>query len=211
MIKRITFISILAALILAGCSGGTKITDSWSNVAVTPVQFKKMCVVGVGKRAENRKIMELALEENLDSKGINAIGALDFLPPNATKDNISRDVFFRFLDVEKFDAVMIISVLSTGTQVNSTVSVGAGWVPMYNVPFNDYYGQMAGYASVPVHVSTSSIYYLECALYSYPEGQMIWAAQSKTTPLANFDITTKEYAERIVNDMTKRKVLVGLK
>ena len=210
MRARNTIFSILIISLLAGCSGGTKITDSWSNQAKTPVEFNKLCVVGVGRIAENRKIMELALEDKLDSKGINAIGALDFLPPNATKDNISQDVFFRLLNVEGFDAVMIISVLARETKVNSTVSVGAGWVPMYHVPFNDYYGRMANYAYAPVAVSTSSVYYLECALYSYPEGEMIWAAQSKTTPLGNFDITTQEYAERIVADMTKKKVLVGL-
>jgi hypothetical protein len=206
--RYLTFLFFIVSLFWA-CSGGTKITDSWSDQAVTPAKFKKMCVVGVGRVAENRKLMELTFEEKLDARGVNAIGALDFLPPNATKDNISKEVFFRFLDVEKFDAVMIISVMARDREVSSTMSVSAaGWVPQYNVPFNDYYGRMAAYAYAPVHVTTTDIFYLECALYSYPEGKMIWAAQSKTVPLYNLEQTIYQYSDRIIKDMTKRKVLV---
>jgi hypothetical protein len=208
MKARNVLVYLLFAIFLYSCSGGTKITDSWSNKALTPATFRKMCIVGVGRVAENRKIVELAFEERLDSEGVNAIGALEFLPPNATKDNISKDVFFRFLDVEKFDAVLILTVLAKDTKVNSTVSVAAaGWVPMDGVPFNDYYGRMAAYAYAPVHVSTSSVYYLECALYSYPEGKMIWAAQSKTIPLVNLEQTANEYAYTVIKDMKKRQVL----
>jgi hypothetical protein len=202
------FLSIILTLLWA-CSGGTKITDSWSKQSITPVKFKKMCVVAAGRVAENRKLMELALEEKLIAKGVNAIGALEFLPPNATKDNISEEVFYRLLDVEKFDAVMIISILAKDREVSSTVSVAAaGWVPQYNVPFTDYYGRMAAYAYAPVQVTTTNIFYLECALYSYPEGNMVWAAQSKTVPLYNLEQTVHQYADQILKDMMKRKVLV---
>ena len=209
MIARYSLMITIVSALLWACSGGTKITDSWSKQSITPVKFKKMCVVAAGRVAENRKLMELALEDKLIAKGVNAIGALEFLPPNATKDNISEEVFYRLLDVEGFDAVMIVTIMSREREVSSSVSVAAaGWVPQYNVPFTDYYGRMAAYAYAPVNVSTTDIFYLECALYSYPEGSMVWAAQSKTVPLHNLEQTVYQYADQIIKDMVKRKVLV---
>jgi len=213
MNTRSILFSIIATILLAACSGGTKITDSWSNTALTPVKFKKMAVVGVTSRVDGRKAVELAMEEKLIASGILAIGAFDFLPPNASKNNITQEIFYRYLDLEKFDAVMIISVLAREKKVTSTMSVStyASYAPMYGMPLNDYYGTMAGYASVPVSQTTTPVIYLECALYSYPQGEMIWGATSKTTPLVNIEATTQEYAMKVVQDLKKRKVLEGLK
>ncbi len=207
MIKRISFLALFSAMLLWACSGGTKITDSWSNEALTPVKYKKIAVVGVTSRLQSRKVVELEMEDKLDSKGINAIGALDFLPPNATKDNITQEVFFEFLNIEKIEAVIMISVLSRAKQTNVMVT-GYVWVPQYGMPLTDYYGQMSNYVYQPLYYSQTDVVYLECALYSYPEGKMIWAAQSKTIPLYNLEETASQYADVIVRDMIKKKVFV---
>jgi hypothetical protein len=155
-----------------------------------------------------RKSVEDAIETLLDSKGFNSTGALMFLPPNASKENISREIVVDLLQFNKFDGVITISLIRKDEE-SRYVPGSYYYVPAYyDVPFNDYYGQMTSYVYSPGYYEESVSFLLQTNLYSFPDGKLLWAAQTETNPMGGMDRITAELANTLVNEMIKSKIII---
>ena len=98
---------ILMLVIFSGCSTTTKLTGTWKPEDSKPLPLNKIAVIGNAKKPEIRKIAEEALEKKLLENNITAVAALEFLPPAASKDNITLDIVRGFLDSYSFDGVIL--------------------------------------------------------------------------------------------------------
>lgn len=197
----------LVFLFLAACSSSTKLTATWKAEPSQNYHFNSIAIIGAANRPEVRKTNEDALENLLDSKGFNTTGALMFLPPNASKENISKDIVIEFLRAGQFDAVITISLVRK--EENTTYHPGQYYyTPYYNAPFYDYYGMTANYAYSPGYYEESLNFLLQTNLYNFPEGKIIWSAQTETTPLRELSETAEELAITLANELVKSQVIV---
>lgn len=192
-------------IILASCGTSTKITGSWS-YDDEPVKLKNIAVIGISSNVEHRKFIEEDFAEQLLANGINAMGANEFLPPNASKESITKEILFGFLDSNGFDGVISISLLRKEDD-RRYVSGAFYYAPVADVPLTDYYGQMTNYIYSPGYYAGSETFFLECNLFSYPEGKMLWSAQTKTTPYGSLQETSDDYARVVVSDLVESGIL----
>ena len=198
---------LFLVIILISCGPSTQITGSWADKDIKPVKFKYLAIVGIGNKVQYRKMIEETLETELLNQGINAIAALDFLPPNATKQNMTKEELVGFLNANKIDGVLTISLLA----FNDTRRYVPGqyyYSPGYDVPFGSYYGSMYNYVYSPGYYAGSEQFFLESNIYEYPSGKMIWSAQTKTELINSLGGAADDYAETIADAIAKSGVLV---
>lgn len=200
-------LSLLAVIILAACSSSTRLTATWKAEPAQSYRFNSIAIIGVANRPEVRKTVEDALENLLDSKGFNTTGALMFLPPNASKENITKDIVIEFLLAGQFDAVITINLVRK--EENSTYHPGQYYyTPYYNAPFYDYYGTMSNYTYSPGYYEESVNFLLQTNLYNLPEGKILWSAQTNTSPLRELSDTAEELATTLANELINSKTIV---
>ncbi|MBU2651918.1 MAG: hypothetical protein KKA81_13395 [Bacteroidetes bacterium] len=199
-------ISSVLIILLFSCGPSTKITGSW-NYESEPVHFKQIAIIGIGKNPDVRKTVEETFEDMLTAKGFNAIGGLEFLPPNASTETLTKEVLIEFLKLNKIDGVISISLLKKEDDRRYVQGVYY-YVPQYDVPLTDYYGQMSNYVYAPGYYAGSEHYFLECSLFNFPEGKMLWSAQTLTSPFGSLQTTIDEYAKVVVNDLIKSGILL---
>lgn len=195
-----------AASMLWACSTSTQLTGTWKADPAASYQFKNIAIIGIANNADVRKSVEDALETDLDSKGFNTTGALMFLPPNATKENISREIVIDFIKANKFDAVITVGLVKK--EENSEYVPGQYYyTPYYNAPFYDYYGIYGGYSYSPGYYVESTSYLLQTNLYSFPEGKILWSAQTTTVPLREISQTAAALALTLTDALVKSNVM----
>jgi hypothetical protein len=197
---------VVAASFLSACSTSTKLTGTWKADAAASYNFKNIAIIGIANNSDVRKTVEDALEMDLDGKGFNTTGALMFLPPNATKENISREIVIDFIKANNFDAVITIGLVKK--EENSEYIPGQYYyTPYYNAPFYDYYGIYGGYSYSAGYYVESTSYLLQTNLYSFPEGKILWSAQTTTVPLNEISQTAAALALTLTDALVKSNVM----
>ncbi len=204
--KKILPILFTLSLLLVSCGLNTKMTGTWRAYPDKSTSFNKIAILALTKNLEARKLIEAQVEEKLLRYGINAVAGIEFLPPNATKDNISADVVREFLSLNNFDAVMLVSVL--GKEDTRRYVPGAYmYTPVVNASFYDYYGQMNNYLYAPGYYTGSVYVFLETNLYQFPDGKLIWSGQSESSDISDLKRSSDIFSEVIVKDLMKNRVL----
>jgi hypothetical protein len=192
--------------IISSCGSTTKVTGSWKNEPEKSYKFDKLAIVGITPNADGRKMVEEYIEDNLVEQGVNAVGALNFLPPNANQENTSIELLHEYLNIEKSDAVLTVSLLRTKDN-KQYVSGSYYYVPWTQAQFGDYYGQMSNYLYAPGYQKISTTFFLESNLYSYPAGELLWSAQTVSTDVTDVKRGAQILAKVIVKQLFKDEVL----
>lgn len=204
---RLLVLAILALPFLFSCSTSTKLTATWKAEPSGSYRFRNIAIIGIANKPEVRKSVEDALENSLDAKGFNTTGALMFLPPNASKENISKDIVVEFIHAGQFDAVITIGLVKK--EENTQYVPGQYYYsPYYNAPFYDYYGMAGSYTYSPGYYIEDVSYLLQTNLYSFPEGKILWSAQTSTTPLKELSQTAAALAVTLADELVNSKTIV---
>ena len=196
----------LGGFLAFACSSSSTLTGTWKADPTASYHFKNIAIIGIANNASVRKSVEDALETDLDSKGYNTTGALMFLPPNATKENISREIVIDILKSNNFDAVITIGLVKK--EENTDYVPGQYYyAPYYNAPIYDYYGIYGGYSYSPGYYVESTSYLLQTNLYSFPEGKILWSAQTSTVPLNEISQTAAALSLTLTDALVKSGVI----
>ena len=181
-------------------------TATWSAYPDQSVSFNKIAVLGLTKNLEARTLIEDFIERKLVSLGYNAVAGLDFLLPNTTGENADIEIIRRLLTVNKFDAVLVVSLMG----VNDTRRYVPGsylYSPIHTTSFYDYYGQMSNYLYSPGYYTGSINVFVETNLYNYPEETLIWSGQSKTSDISNLEKSADIFSDVIVKELARSEVI----
>ncbi len=204
--KYLLYTTLVLSVMLAGCGTSTKVTGSWKARNDTTYHFNKIVVLGITPKAEGRRLVEDKMESFFRENGISAIGALDFLPPNANQENISLEIIKAYFDIEKNDAVLTVSLLRVKNE--SRYSSGRYiYYPTTNSYFGDYYGNMSNYVWASGYYSASQTIFLECNLYDYPEGNLLWSGQTQTIDMSSLEKGAESVAHAVVSNLLKTQVI----
>jgi hypothetical protein len=201
---------IVISIYLSGCGSSTKVTGFWKEYPDKSFDFEKIGIIGISKNATVRKAVENHIDVLLTEQGFNTVGGFAFLPPQATEENLTIEVLLKLLETEKVDAVLTVSLLRTQDS-KQYVSGSYYYYPWTEVPFNDYYGQMSNYLYSPGYTIESRSYFLESNLYTFPEGELIWSAQTKSTNVTELNEGAGEVARAIVRNLITSKTIMPLR
>lgn len=204
--KPVRIINALLLLALISCGYTTSMTGTWKASPDKTYTFASIAVISGAHNLEARKMIEEQVEQKLIREGFNAEAGIMFLPPNATKDNISPEIVKEFLSLNGFDAVIVIRLLSK-EDTRRYVPGSYTYAPVYGTSFYDYYGQMYNYAYTSGYMTGSVYFFLETNLFTYPEGDLIWSGQSETYDVTDLRKSADIFSEVLVSEMVKSGVM----
>ena len=183
------------------------IIGSWKKSENQELKYNKIAILGISHSTEYRKIFETYVEEQMINYGYNAEGAFDFLPPNENEDNTSPEIIMAFFKSAKVDAVMTMHLLEIDDSrryVPGTVY----FTPYYSTySFYDYYYDIYEYVYSPAYYTGELDVFLEANLFDFETGELLWSAQTETADLNNVAEIANSFAEKLVKDLNKSKVL----
>lgn len=201
-----SLIFILMPVILSFCGTSSHISGSWHDPEAEDIHFSNLAIVAIASHLDVRKATEEAFEQQLLKKGVNAVAGLEFLPPHATKKDLTKEILTEFLALNKMDGIITISLLDKEDD-RRHVPGRYYYVPTDDVPLTDYYGQMANYIYAPGYTYGSESFFLECNLYSFPAGKLLWSVQTKTRQLGSMEDAIQDFAKTAVRDLLQSDVV----
>ncbi len=188
-------LGIAASLLLSGCAS-TQMSANWKNPAYS-VHPTKVMVVGVSKKAVNRRMFEDEFAAQLKARGVDAVASYTVLSDKKQNDQEAIAAKVKELGAD--------SVLVTRLVSKRTVKVYVPGMPYFPPPYYgrwpDYYGY--GYRDLytPGYMSEEQYAIMETNLYEAATDSLIWAATSETE-MSGADIgLIKEYVGIMVNNM----------
>jgi hypothetical protein len=180
---------------------------TWRAHPDTGVSFNKIAILGLTKNLEARTLIEDYIERKLISNNINAVAGLDFLLPNMTKENADPEIVRRLLDVNGFDAVLVVSVMGID-DTRRYVQGSYMYSPVHTASFFDYYGQMSNYLYSPGYYTGSVNAFIETNLFSYPEEDLVWSGQSKSTDISDLQKSADIFSDVVVKELISSGTIV---
>ncbi len=203
-IKSLIF--FLIVLLIASCSGSTKITSSWKSPDVTSSELssKKVMVVALlpDKDRELQKSMEMQLVNELKTKGVNAVSAFQTFGPKYFPQDEQKAL--NKLHETGIDNVLTIVLLDK----NKEKSYTPGRVDI--MPVGYYRNWFGYYRTVYTRVYTPGYYtsntrlYWESNLYDLRGNKLLYSAQSESFDPSSISQLASDYSVKIIGDMAKQ-------
>jgi hypothetical protein len=195
-------------LMFASCSS-TKVLGTWTKSEGKHYDYHKIAILGLAHDAATRKVFEVAVEEQMLSKGFAAEGALDFLPPNVNEDNTSPELIKAFFKSAGVDAVLTISVLEVDDSRRYVPGEIVYMPYYYTYTFYDHYYEYYEYVYAPGYFTGELDVFFEANLFDFETGELIWSAQTETMDLNKLDEIVHSFAAVLVDDLVKSDILVA--
>lgn len=206
-LAALTLIALVLTPALNSCGPSVRLTASWRDPAIKPLQSAKILVLAIGNDLQKRKLAEDHLKSELQLHLFSAITSLDEFGPDfaRAKDTLKMR---GLLQDKQFDGVLTVRVLRIDERDR--------WAPggLYYGPdgmyrgFYGYYDRVWGYYGPPGHIVTDVQVLLESNLYRVTTGELLWSGQSKAFSRDPTPEMASRYAANIVNDMIKKHVIL---
>ncbi len=201
-----TIAIFLISVITISCSS-SMIIGTWKKGENQELKYNKIAILGISHSSSYRKIFEQSIEEQMLNFGYAAEGALDFLSPNENEDNTSPEILMAFFESAKVDAILSIHLLEIDDD-RRYVPGSVYFMPYYNAySFYDYYYDMYDYVYSPAYYAGELDVFLEANLFDFATGELLWTAQTETTDLNSVAEIANNFANVLVKDLYKSKVL----
>jgi hypothetical protein len=197
----------LVSIILTSCSS-TRVLATWKENEEKKYSFSKIAILGIAHDAATRKVFEVAMEESMLADGYAAEGALDFLPPNATEDNISPEIVMAVFKSAKVDAVMSLSILEVDDSRRYVPGVIYYTPYYYTYSFYDHYLEYYDFVYVPGFYAGEVDVFMEASLFDFNSGKLIWSAQTETMDLNTISEIAASFSDILVDDLRKSDILI---
>lgn len=188
-------LGVVVALLLGGCTS-TQVNANWKDPGYR-IHPTKVMVVGVSKKAVNRRIFEDEFAAQLIAHGVEAVASYTVLPDKKQDDQEAIAAKVKELGAD--------SVLITRLVSKKTVKVYVPGMPYFPPPYYgrwpDYYGYGYREMYTPGYMSEEQYAVMETNLYGAANDSLIWAATSETE-MSGADLSLiKEYVGTMVNNM----------
>jgi hypothetical protein len=202
-------LAVLAAFIFTSCGSPVTMT-TWKNPD-NKTQVGKVAIMPMFEKLEYMKPFEQSMAAYFESKGLKAIGSLDFLNPNIKYpiedikkkcDSLGVDAILVFVykGVDKTENYIPPTTYYTG-------GYGGYWGGGYwgGGYYGGYYG--AGTVSTGGYWTTTSVINLSASLYVRGSKEGIWTGEIAVTDPEYVDQTSANIARNIFADWQKYGLL----
>ncbi len=191
---------IFAAMLVAACST-TLLNAVWKDPSYQK-RPQKIMVVGVAKKAVNRRIFEDEFVRQLRVHGTDSIASYTVLPDNQQGNHAAI--------AEKVAELGADSVLITRLVSKKTVKVyvpGTFYPPPYYGSWPDYYGYGYNAMYSPGYMAEDEYAVMETNLYEARNDKLVWAASSESAMRGSDQNQIKSYIGVMVKTMAGNRLL----
>jgi hypothetical protein len=166
---------VLLTLVFTGCAD-TKMTTAWTAPAVGSIQFKKVFILGLNPRDDNRRMAEVAVRDIITKIPVTC--SFELLPE--VGDIMIKDKVVKAVADSGADGVIALRLISSDTAV--TYSADSAMVMGYEFFYTDSSNPNT---AVPFYQNSASIYTnrvfaIEVGIYDVKAKKLIWKGQSQT-------------------------------
>jgi len=198
--RTILLTTILAAVIVVALSAcaSTTLDMTWRDPTYEGRAFTKVLVVGSTDNAENRRIFEDMVVNELKSQGVNAVASYTLI---SNENDVKRDKVVEAVRTSSADCVIstrVVGIETKSTQV-PVRSPGAGDMDLYR-----YYSPMEARTIVRQDYQVA---HLESNLFDARTGKMVWWGRSSAFPTTDLSKVSRELGETVIKSLKSAKLL----
>jgi len=199
----ITFLFIMTSC----ATTSTKMKNVWRDNNYAG-KIKKVLVIGVIKRPGIKRIFELEMAKQLETRGIEAIAGNLVLPHDKKAD---KDLIVSRLKELNADGVLIASLISRKTveqYIPGDVYYGrAHYIPPPHYRgMHSYYSRSHGIVHSPGYTLKNEVVIVETNLFEAGSEQLVWSALSETFVEGDSDKLIKSFVEVMIDDLFQQNL-----
>jgi hypothetical protein len=192
--KHLAAVVALALLGVVACAA-TRITSTWRDPGVGPVQFRKVVGIALTQDTTLRRVAE---DEFVRAAGTDlAIAGYGIVPDAEMRDRASVKAR---VEAAGADGAVVFRLANVETQER--------WVPptTYGNAWG-YWGFAAPLVYEPGYLTTDRIVQVETTVYNVADARLVWAARSETLNPADAQQLIDEVVRAVVDEMRRAKLL----
>jgi hypothetical protein len=204
---RLRIVALIAILSLATLPlfAVTRIAHRWVLTGLPMPKFQKMLIAGVMDNYLIRQEFEDEMKMLLAKYGVEGVQSYMVLPP---KNEMMEGELKQRIKESSLDSVLVVRPKAVRSETEEVVT-GGGYMPPPGYNSLWPYWNMANADSYPLNITTKEniIVRVEFNLYATKDEMLIWSGESDTLYSKDFRKLGKEYAQTLVNQLRKDKVL----
>jgi len=205
---RIRFLFLALAIlsvVVTPLSARTKIVHSWVLTDEPMPKFKKILVFAVMENYLIRQEFEDEMERLLGKSGIEGVRSHMVLPP---RNELMEGELKERIKEADYDAVLVIRPKAFRKE---TKEVGTKSVYMPPPAYQSLwpYWDMAfkQYSAKGSYLQENTMVTAEFNLYRTKDEKLLWSGETDSVYSKNFERLAKEYANTLVNELKKEKII----
>jgi hypothetical protein len=207
--KTITAMALF--IILSGCTG-SKVIHRWVDPNWKSVPQQRILVVSLINRQDHNwdEKIESHIVGDLKNVGILAVSAYKLFGSDAFngKDRNTIETSLKDSGYTGYVTIVLLDKKSEQVYVSPSVSPSASRVSEeINSPFGKYVYGLTDRILAPGYFTTTTKYFWETNFYGHPDGNLRYAAQSRSFDPNSINNMAHEFGKLIVKDMLKFKVI----
>jgi hypothetical protein len=196
-----TILAIAALPLIAS----TKIVHRWVLTGVPMPRFQKMLVASIMENYLIRQEFEDEMKKLLAKYGVEGIQSYMVLPP---RNEMMEGELKQRIKESSLDSVLVVRPKAVRKETEEVITGGiyvpppgyyTFW-PYWNTAYGDFYPTSS-------YTKENIIVRVEFNLYSTKDEKLVWSGESDTLYSKDFDKLGKDYAQALVNQLKKDKVI----
>ena len=202
---RIGVLLTILAITVLPLMADTKIVHRWVLTGVPMPRFKKMLVASIMENYLVRQEFEDEMKKLLEKYNVEGIQSFMVLPP---RNEMMEGELKQRIKESSLDSVLVIRPKAVRKETEEVVTGGMYLPPAGYSMFWPYWNMAYG-GSYPTSAYTKEniIVRVEFNLYSTKDEKLVWSGESDTLYSENFEKLGKGYAQALVNQLRKDKVI----
>jgi len=197
----VALFSVAAFPILAS----TKIIHRWVITGLPIPQFHKMLVASIGENYLIRQQFEDQMKKLLAKYGVEGVQSYMVLPP---KNEMMEGELKQRIKESSLDSVMVVRPKAVRKETQEIVTGGVYVPPPGYYTFWPYWNMAYGnFYATSSDTKENVIVRVEFNLYSTKDEKLVWSGETDTIYSNDFDKLAKEYAQTLVNQLKKDKLI----
>lgn len=196
---------VVLALATLPLLASTRIVHRWVLTGIPMPKFQKILVASILENYLIRQEFEDEMKRLLAKNGVEGVQSYMVLPP---KNEMMEGELKQRIKESSLDSVLVVRPKAVRRETEQVVTGGiyvpppgyyAFW-PYWNMAYGDFY---------PTSTTTREniIVRVEFNLYSTKDERLVWSGETDTVYSKQFEKLGKEYAQTLVNQLKKDKVI----
>lgn len=202
---RIAALIAIASFATLPLLASTRIVHRWVLTGIPMPKFQKMLVASILENYIIRQEFEDEMKRLLAKNGVEGVQSYMVLPP---KNEMMEGELKQRIKESSLDSVLVVRPKAVRKETEQVVTGGiyvpppgyyAFW-PYWNMAYADFYPTSTA-------IRENIIVRVEFNLYSTKDERLVWSGETDTVYSKQFEKLGKEYAQTLVNQLKKDKVI----
>jgi hypothetical protein len=202
---RVGALLTLFVLAVLPLLASTKIVHHWVLTGIPMPRFHKMLVASVAENYLIRQEFEDQMKKLLAKYGVEGVQSYMVLPP---KNEMMEGELKQRIKESSLDSVLVVRPKAVRKESEEVITGGIYVPPPNYYAFWPYWNMASGeFYPTSSYTKENIIVRVEFNLYSTKDERLVWSGETDTIYSKDFEKLGKDYAQALVNQLKKDKVI----